>query len=251
MKKNIFSSVIIYLSAYVAVLILCALYDYTKLCNAEFDTCVLNFEYLNTIITTTSYVLAPLIAIVGFQSWKHHEHYKKQQEILELISDKTKDLNYVWRMTREHGDDSIFQNYRMKNHIPIIIDTLAISKVEQKIRDAFYSFNELDFLLTKFFINSNLDMKEIDECAKNIHEILDSTNNDFYSFIHQINFPDSKIHEKTEEEMQVICDKLDRYCNEVMGRGYKSELERKNFSEEIKHNIEQMIFAIKNLKRKI
>lgn len=251
MKRNIILPLIIYLSAYLVVLVLWGLFDYTKLCGKDFSICFLNSERLNTIITTTSYVLAPMVAIVGFQSWRHQEKYKKQQEILELILDKTKELNYAWHMTREHGDESIFQEYRMKNFIPITPDHSATSKVEQKILDTFNLFNELDFLLTKFFINSNLDMKEIDECAGNIHQILKNTQDDFYSFIHQLNFPESKVHRNTEEEMQIICDRLDRYCNLVMGRGYKSEAERKNFSEEIKNHIEQMIFAIRKLKGKI
>ena len=209
------------------------------------------WKSLNTIITTTSYVLAPMVAIVGFQSWRYQEKYKKQQEILELILDKTKELNYAWHMLREHGDNSLFQSYRIKDHIPMTTDHLAISKVEEKILDTFNLFNDLDFLLTKFFINSSLDMEEIDKCASNIHKILNSTKDDFYSFIHQLNFPQSKIHRNTEEEMQIICDKLDRYCNLMMGQGYKSELERKNFSEEIKNHIDQMILAIRNLKKKI
>ena len=93
-------------------------------------------------------------------------------------------------------------------------------------------------------------MREIDKCFSDIRAVLKNTLSDFYDFRTQVLLPDSN-NVKTEEEMQIICDKLDRYCNEIMGRGYKSDSERKNYSEEISSLIEKVIYAIRKIKKDI
>ncbi|MNG52545.1 hypothetical protein D3C78_139620 [compost metagenome] len=69
--KEIKKYVGLYLFVYIFVLVICGIFQFVSACNGASLECVLNTTEINTIVSTTSYVLTPLVAIIGFLSWKN------------------------------------------------------------------------------------------------------------------------------------------------------------------------------------
>lgn len=80
----------LYLLTYIFVLSVCGGFQYLTECQNKLSICGFNMTGFNTIIVTTSYVLTPIIAIIGFLSWKR-QHNKQtisqlSKEAYELLS---------------------------------------------------------------------------------------------------------------------------------------------------------------------
>lgn len=95
-KKNKLNEVIVYvglyLTFYLIVITLCGVVQYYHVCHGESFNCELYLTGLNTIITTTAYVVTPIVAIIGFLSWKR-QHNKEtiseiSRKIYELIDEQ-------------------------------------------------------------------------------------------------------------------------------------------------------------------
>ncbi|MCE6007561.1 hypothetical protein [Acinetobacter soli] len=74
--SEIFIYIGLYLLAYVFILAVCGGFQYFTECQNRSFTCSFDVTSFNTIITTTSYVLTPIVAIIGFLSWKR-QHNKQ------------------------------------------------------------------------------------------------------------------------------------------------------------------------------
>lgn len=59
-----------YLLVYLVVLAFCGFFQYMSVCQGQSLNCAFSMSGINAIITTTSYVLTPIVAIIGFLSWK-------------------------------------------------------------------------------------------------------------------------------------------------------------------------------------
>lgn len=77
-----------YLHIYICVLVVCGFFQYMVVCQGKSLECNFSMTGINTIITTTAYVITPLVAIIGFSSWKKQDNLEirsnKAQEILDL-----------------------------------------------------------------------------------------------------------------------------------------------------------------------
>lgn len=63
-----------YLGVYVFVLAICAFFQYISICHGKSLECMVDLNKLNIIITTTAYVTTPIVAIIGFISWKEQHN---------------------------------------------------------------------------------------------------------------------------------------------------------------------------------
>ena len=79
-----------YLLVYLVVLAICGFFQYMSVCQGKSLFCAFSMDGINTIITTTAYVLTPIVAIIGFQSWKNQFNSKT---ISEIAKDCSKLLN--------------------------------------------------------------------------------------------------------------------------------------------------------------
>lgn len=77
-----------YLLIYICVLVVCGFFQYMVVCQGKSLECNFSMTGINTITTTTAYVITPLVAIIGFSSWKKQHNLEirsnKAQEILDL-----------------------------------------------------------------------------------------------------------------------------------------------------------------------
>lgn len=71
-----------YLLVYLIVLATFGFFQYFYHCQGESLQCSFNLNRLNAIITTTAYVLTPIVAIIGFANWKEQNKHNKIQEIV-------------------------------------------------------------------------------------------------------------------------------------------------------------------------
>lgn len=74
-----------YLLVYLVVLAICGFFQYMSVCQGHFFSCAVSMSGINTIVTTTAYVLTPIVAIIGFLNWK-------QQHNKLILADEAKKL---------------------------------------------------------------------------------------------------------------------------------------------------------------
>lgn len=83
-----------YLGVYVVVLAICGFFQYFYYCQGQSLMCAVTKTGIVDIVTVTAYVLTPIVAIIGFLSWKH-QHNKlvladEAKELLIAINDDIK-----------------------------------------------------------------------------------------------------------------------------------------------------------------
>lgn len=83
-----------YLLVYLIVLAFCGFFQYMYECQGQSLSCAFSKDGFNTIITTTAYVLTPVVAIIGFLNWKQ-QHNKlvlaeEAKKLLLAINDDIK-----------------------------------------------------------------------------------------------------------------------------------------------------------------
>lgn len=80
-----------YLLVYLGVLSVCGFFQYMAVCQGKTLECAFSMNGINTIITTTAYVVTPIVAIIGFMSWKSQHnlkiHSESAKEILALFEE--------------------------------------------------------------------------------------------------------------------------------------------------------------------
>lgn len=108
-----------YLLVYICVLIVCGFFQYMTICQGKSLQCNFSIDGINKILTITATILTPIIAIIGFLLWRNQETYKKSQQLIELILDKTRELHTSWHKSREYDGFSLFQHYCARRIIGI------------------------------------------------------------------------------------------------------------------------------------
>lgn len=80
-----------YLLVYLVVLGICGFFQYMLVCQGKSFLCAVTSKGVLDILTVTAYVLTPIMAIIGFQSWKAQKQYDLEKqlsvEILENINE--------------------------------------------------------------------------------------------------------------------------------------------------------------------
>lgn len=242
-----------YLLVYICVLVVCGFFQYMVVCQGKSLECNFSMNGINTIITTTAYVITPIVAIIGFLSWRNQETYKKSQELIEMILDKIRDLQRSWHASRDYEDFSLFQQYcameifGTKNFDELDLFQNIVKRHEKNIM----IFNDLLFLSDKLYNECDLDFSELDKINENIRITLENNMDDLHSFRQElINLRYGGKHEiKSETEMRKICDKFDSCCNYIMGR--KENVDRHDYTKEINETIHKLSREVIKLKNQI
>lgn len=65
-----------YFLVYITVLVICGFFQYIAICQGKSLQCAFSMAGINTIITTTAYVITPVVAIIGFLSWRSQHNIK-------------------------------------------------------------------------------------------------------------------------------------------------------------------------------
>lgn len=81
-----------YLLVYLVVLAFCGFFQYMYECQGQSLSCALSKDGFNTIITTTAYILTPIVAIIGFLSWKQEKQYDLEKHYAEIILDNVNEI---------------------------------------------------------------------------------------------------------------------------------------------------------------
>ncbi len=225
----------LYLIAYLIVLIVCGVFQFFVNCHAEYSICLFETDNLNAIITTTSYVLTPLIAIIGFQSWREAENYKNSHKVIDAMLDITRNIQKKWHLSREYGDHSLFQDYYIKDVTNININQsdidLFFPNAFKKIYEIYEEFNELKHLSIKLSIYQKKELKHLNTVILEAETQLHTTSKEIWNFHNTLVSKafNSQLSILSNTEMDRLCQKFDRYCNQFMGN--KGNNEKINYSE--------------------
>lgn len=151
--KEIEKYVGLYLLAYLVVLTICGFFQYMTVCQGKSLECSFSLVGINTIITTTAYVLTPIVAIIGFLSWKNQHNIKLYSdyanEVLkkyEQVFDLMLNINKIHQYT-ESKILSLDQNPQLTNEekneiVNNLIDEMK-SKFYEEIREIYAMMDKL------------------------------------------------------------------------------------------------------------
>lgn len=137
MNKEIEKYVGLYLLVYVIVLAVCGFFQYMAVCQGQSLACVFDMDGINKIITTTAYVLTPIVAIIGFLSWKGQ--YNKttisglSKEIYNLLDEENllafKYRGYISDYYKKSNNNSHLRNELMEKSNQIFDKIRLLQKI--------------------------------------------------------------------------------------------------------------------------
>ena len=94
-----------------------------------------------------------------------------------------------------------------------------------------------------------MDVSNLDKAVSKVDNILNQDLTDLFDFQQQLVLLkyDDKHALKSENEMRELCDKFDRYCNQIMGRR-SNTIQKENYSMRIKDNMKEIIKEVVKFK---
>lgn len=135
-----------YLLVYVVVLFIAAFFQYFALCQGKSLSCIIDMKGVNTVITTTAYVVTPIVAIIGFLSWKSQYNIQLEKDDLKSLKQETIELVEILRYFDSHLEEiyNAIKNPKITSLDQAFPDTEEINKELSKIRRQ-YSFSSIKY----------------------------------------------------------------------------------------------------------
>lgn len=123
-----------YLSVYLVVLFFCGFFQYFAVCSGQSLECAFDMEGMNTIITTTAYVLTPIVAIIALLIWKtQHNRLTLAKEAKLFIKAIEKDVKRLAFLKSELKALDVNLNLHNQNQILEVI--ASFKKVQNNQND--------------------------------------------------------------------------------------------------------------------
>lgn len=201
-----------YLLVYLLVLSFCAFFQYFSVCQGKSLECIIKLDGMNTIITTTAYVLTPIVAIIGFLSWKNQKVGEKNIETLDKLADFSDELSIAWLKTRENMEN----NFYLKFYLTDIDEFKNLQKPDpQELSSKISDIMRVESIIQTIKIHTNRlkkDKVDVSEIDKQLDRILNQLNNLNSNIFNIYNF--NTVEENYEFYIKT-CIECDRYCNKV------------------------------------
>lgn len=138
MSKEIEKYVGLYLLVYIVVLAVCGFFQYMAVCQGKSLACAFDIEGMNTIITTTAYVLTPIIAIVALESWrtKHNKSIlsSEAKEAYQGLYDLKNYFNIMHKIALIGNPDYSIQELKEKIIEELKDCQIKSSKISEKVK---------------------------------------------------------------------------------------------------------------------
>lgn len=208
MSKEIEKYVGLYLLVYVAVLAVCGFFQYMAVCQGKSLACAFDMEGINTIITTTAYVLTPIVAIIGFLSWKEQVTYKKSMTLLEDSLEIIRLMPKKWDDVRR--DYEVYYFIEKKMNLPKDFDIykwfdLKLNQISQirELLEKLYKIGD------KFSLTTNLDIKIFDDNLDKAYDFFTDFEDTFSHFsAEMISYRYSGTYNRSHEEISKMLEVL-------------------------------------------
>lgn len=248
--RHIKTYISFYLLVYVGILAIYVIFQY---CSQNQNlTSAFSFNKIISIITVTATVLTPIIAIIGFKSWRHQETYKRSQEIIESAIDAVRELSTSWHLSREHNGLNRFHSYCINELNSEYFDDLNIFQNEiSRIKNLIMLLYKINFIMEKIYIYNELDLSKLDEKIENVENILNENIEALGKFQQQLiaNKNNIQITILTEDEMYDVCNKLDERSYFILNIIYKDKFQ--DYSTLIHESMKAIAEEILTLKKQI
>lgn len=179
--------VAIYLGIYFFVLLIQAFITFLALCNGELYMCVYKHSTAITTIQTLSYVLAPLIVILGLSTWRKQHTVSVNHDLLKLALQSLENLIVHYEYTYD-----VYISYRkaLVQTYPTILEISEIAKPFTEVQkllqnkrweyvDEITRFKSKIPIIQLFVKDNNINemMKKDKEFYQIIDEILNTVRN--------------------------------------------------------------------------
>lgn len=219
-----------YLLVYVFALAICGFFQYKVECQSELIICNFSADIFNKILTTTAYLVTPVVAIVAFLSWKHQKNFQTSYSFLDNaikeLFNFNKDLEEVCIIFIEINDD-----YKKDKtyHFVHSIFRKELQIEDRNLNDFYFNIkqyakfnndknfeNRIDeyYKISNAILFTNKHLK--DECYSNIYEIIlkDHSKNWYDEEVNYVMKPTNPTIIKLEKWMNLLIDRMTRVYQE-------------------------------------
>lgn len=124
-----------YLGVYIAVLAICGFFQYFYYCQGQSLTCAVSMHRLNTITTTTAYVLTPIVAIIGFLNWKIEKQYDLEKNQAEKLINLLNEVN-----------SKIYKKYSLIKPLYAVRENIIVIPSLEHDRVSLSQINEIELI---------------------------------------------------------------------------------------------------------
>lgn len=124
-----------YLLVYVVVLALCGFIQYLYKCQGQSLVCAFSSDGVINILTVTAYVLTPIVAIVGFQSWKIEKQYDLEKSQAEKLINLLNEVNF-----------KIYEKYHLVKPLYSIKEKIVVIPRLEHERFSLSEINEIQLI---------------------------------------------------------------------------------------------------------
>lgn len=174
---------------YLVVLFICGFFQHMAICQGKSLECAFSMDGINTIVTTTAYVLTPIVAIIAFISWKDQKNFETGLDFLDKSSFSififNRDIDLICKKILQ-----IKSNYKDKNFSimhSIFQEKLSITDENLKLFHChiaqythFIKDDDFQLVIEEFYAISNAllftNKYLVDEYYSAAYEILKKTN---------------------------------------------------------------------------
>lgn len=219
MKKEIEKYICYYLLVYIIVLVTYASFDYFISCNGKSLDCKVDWSNVKDILQTTASILTPIVAIVGFFSWKQHEIYRESQEVIKNIHKEIQDLFNIWINLRNEKYFSFSLNYLSNIPTSEIQIPNKYDEVSFKIHEMKDKLNNISNLIYTLYFNKKFDSTGIDNSLEDLKKIINDYKDNFIKFRNNMrDLSCLKKYRDSDIEFRKQVDYLSSKCNKDLQR---------------------------------
>ena len=146
-------------------------------CQGQSLSCAISSDGINKVITTTAYVLTPIVAIIGFQSWKNQFNSKTISEIAKDCSKLLNETNSSYfslmssLQTSKINEGNVSYLKDLKNLVEICENNRLLTIINIEKLSKLTKNSELCVALDKWSEKCSASANEILNLAQNKHDI--------------------------------------------------------------------------------
>lgn len=244
MNKEINKFVYKYLGVYGIALIIYWLIELIMECTESGVSCHFDESKLMAFLSVTAYIITPIVAAIGFFSWKDQEDYKQAINLLNENLDKNKELQDLWLEMRKKNT-KLFKLLYLQPIEKIKVEENWYNTKKKELDALFNKFSEIDLITDKLYILCSVENNKYELATDQVEQELFGLKSDL-NYIRSVYNGKSDF---SQDKVDFICSKYCDFCDTTLS--FVLNKESLDYEQKIKDMIHNINKEIKNFKDEI
>lgn len=244
MNKEINKFICKYLSVYGIALVIYWLIELIIACTESGVSCHFDESKLMAFLSVTAYIITPIVASIGFFSWKDQENYKQAINLLNENLNRNKELQDLWLDMRKKNTE-LFKLLYLQSIEKINFEENWYDTKKKELDALFNKLSQIDLITDKLYILCSVEYSEYELATDKVEQELFVLKSDL-NYIRSIYNGKSNF---SQDKVDCICSKYCDFCDTTLS----FILNKKNldYEQKIKDMIYNINEEIKKFKDKI